>query len=325
MKKATIHDVAKLSGVSSTTISHIINNTRFVSDELKEKVYSAIKELRYMPDAQAKNFRKGKRRIIGVIVPYISNSFFATVIDKVEEIVSEEGYNVIVCNSKEIKEREKKYVKLLASGLVDGLVLASTLEDYNELSEILPKDFPIILVDRIIKNASCDSIVVSIYQVVYESLCELIRNGKRKIGYIVGLPHLSTTIEGINAYKQAMNDCGIEIEKDLIQYFNSENKNIFDCINTLLLSNCDGILATNSYIALKTIFYFEERNIKIGEDIKLICLNNYRLLSSKKYVLIEQPIEELGRQAGRNILRRIQDPYAPSENIVLPSTLRANR
>ena len=321
MKKATINDVAELAGVSLATVSHVINNTRFVSEKLKKKVNNAIKELCYMPDAHAQNFRTGKKKIIGILVPHIVNSVFVTIIDKVEEIVSEEGYNVIVCNTKESKDCEKNYIKLLTSGIVDGIILASTLEDMNELKDALPAGFPVVLVDRTLKNAPCDSVIVTIYDAVYQSVCEVIKNGNRKIGYLVGLPHLSTTLECMNAYKKALLDCDVEFEEDMMQYYNFDynfkQRNITDCVDNLLAAKCDGILVANSYIALKTVCLLEEWNIRIGKDIQLICLNNYGLLSSNKCKLIEKPIDELGKQTGLEILRRIKDPYAPAKNIVL--------
>ena len=103
--KVTISDVAKLAGVSTATVSHTINNTRYVSSETKEKVYGAIKQLGYTPDASARSFRTGKKKTIGFIVPDISNKFFATMIETVENQLSAEGYHLIVANTKENMKR----------------------------------------------------------------------------------------------------------------------------------------------------------------------------------------------------------------------------
>ena len=98
--KVTISDVAKLAGVSTATVSHTINNTRYVSDETKEKVYQAIKELGYTPDASARSFRTGKKKTIGFIVPDIANKFFATMIESVENYLAGHGYHLIIANTK---------------------------------------------------------------------------------------------------------------------------------------------------------------------------------------------------------------------------------
>ena len=129
--KVTISDVAKLAGVSTATVSHTINSTRYVSGETKEKVYKAIAELGYTPDASARSFRTGKKKTIGFIVPDISNKFFATMIESVENYLSSHGYHLIIANTKENPEREETNIRLLAAGLVDGLLIASTIEDFS--------------------------------------------------------------------------------------------------------------------------------------------------------------------------------------------------
>jgi len=115
--KVTISDVAKLAGVSTATVSHTINNTRYVSNETKEKVYRAIEELGYTPDASARSFRTGKKKIIGFIVPDIANKFFATMIESVEKYLSANGYQLIIANTRENMDREETNIRLLTAGL----------------------------------------------------------------------------------------------------------------------------------------------------------------------------------------------------------------
>ena len=146
--KVTISDVAKLAGVSTATVSHTINSTRYVSGETKEKVYKAIAELGYTPDASARSFRTGKKKTIGFIVPDISNKFFATMIESVENYLSSHGYHLIIANTKENPEREENNVRLLAAGLVDGLLIASTMENFSRFDALIPAGFPVVLVDR---------------------------------------------------------------------------------------------------------------------------------------------------------------------------------
>ena len=134
--KVTISDVARLAGVSTATVSHTINSTRYVSGETKEKVYRAIAELGYTPDASARSFRTGKKKTIGFIVPDISNKFFATMIESVENYLSAHGYHLIIANTKENPEREETNIRLLSAGLVDGLLIASTMEDFSIIQPV---------------------------------------------------------------------------------------------------------------------------------------------------------------------------------------------
>ena len=185
--KVTISDVAKLAGVSTATVSHTINSTRYVSGETKEKVYKAIAELGYTPDASARSFRTGKKKTIGFIVPDISNKFFATMIESVENYLSSHGYHLIIANTKENPEREETNIRLLAAGLVDGLLIASTIEDFSRFESLIPAGFPVVLVDRTFDVKRFPSVCVSNFQPIYRSVCRLAGKGDKRIGIIGGL------------------------------------------------------------------------------------------------------------------------------------------
>ena len=176
--KVTISDVARLAGVSTATVSHTINSTRYVSGETKEKVYRAIAELGYTPDASARSFRTGKKKTIGFIVPDISNKFFATMIESVENYLSAHGYHLIIANTKENPEREETNIRLLSAGLVDGLLIASTMEDFSRFESLIPAGFPVVLVDRTFDTKRFPSVSVSNFQPIYRSVCDFaaIRN-----------------------------------------------------------------------------------------------------------------------------------------------------
>ena len=207
--KVTISDVAKLAGVSTATVSHTINNTRYVSNETKEKVYRAIEELGYTPDASARSFRTGKKKIIGFIVPDIANKFFATMIESVEKYLSANGYQLIIANTRENMDREETNIRLLTAGLVDGLLVASTMDDFQRFDALIPAGFPVVLVDRIFETKKYSSVCVSNFQPIYRSVCRLAGKGDQRIGIIGGLPRLSSTQERISAYRQAVADCGL--------------------------------------------------------------------------------------------------------------------
>ena len=185
--KVTISDVARLAGVSTATVSHTINNTRYVSGETKEKVYQAIKELGYTPDASARSFRTGKKKTIGFIVPDISNKFFANMIEAVEHQLSARGYHLIIANTKENMEREENTIRLLTAGLVDGLLIASTIDDFARFDSLIPAGFPVVLVDRTFEEKKYSSICVSNFQPIYRSVCRLAGKGARRVGIIGGL------------------------------------------------------------------------------------------------------------------------------------------
>ena len=162
--KVTISDVAKLAGVSTATVSHTINQTRYVSEETRDRVYAAIQELGYTPDASARSFRTGKKKTIGFVVPDISSKFFGTMIETAEDCLSAHGYHLIVSNSKESMEREENNIRLLTAGLVDGLLVASTMDSFQRFDSLIPSGFPVVLVDRVFDTKKYSAVSVSNFQ-----------------------------------------------------------------------------------------------------------------------------------------------------------------
>lgn len=324
--KVTISDVAKLAGVSTATVSHTINSTRYVSEETKEKVFKAIAELGYTPDASARSFRTGKKKTVGFIVPDISNKFFGTMIETVEMTLSAHGYHLIIANTKENMEREEKNIQLLSAGLCDGLLIASTMEDFGRLDRLIPAGFPVVLVDRIFETKKYSSICVSNFQPIYRSVCRLAGKGAKRIGIIGGLPRLSSTKERISAYRQAVADCGLDCNESLIRYGDSMENSAQACLDELLEQNCDGIVVCQGLMASETIIYLHQKGIRLGEDIELVSFVDYddsfyRLYAGQMDTIV-QPVEELGRAAGEQILRRIENSEEPVFEKVLTSAYR---
>ena len=324
--KVTISDVARLAGVSTATVSHTINNTRYVSEETKEKVYQAIAELGYTPDASARSFRTGKKRTIGFIVPDISNKFFGTMIEAVENYLSTRGYHLIIANTKEDAAREETNIRLLSAGLVDGLLVASTMENFEQFDRLIPAGFPVVLVDRTFETKKYSSLCVSNFQPIYRSVCRLAAKGAKRIGIVGGLPRLSSTKERISAYQQAVADCGLPQDDALIRYGDSMENSVQACLDALLAEKCDAIVVCQGLMASETVIYLHQKGIKLAEDIDLVSFvdydsNFYELYSSRMDCIV-QPVEELGTAAGEQILSRVENPEAPVFEKVLTSAYR---
>ena len=324
--KVTISDVAKLAGVSTATVSHTINNTRYVSNETKEKVYRAIEELGYTPDASARSFRTGKKKTVGFIVPDIANKFFATMIESVENYLAMHGYHLIIANTKEDMDREENIIRLLSAGLVDGLLIASTMDDFRRFDALIPAGFPVVLVDRTFDEKKYTSVSVSNFRPIYRSVCRLAGKGARRIGIIGGLPRLSTTKERISAYQQAVADCGLTEDEALIRYGDSMESSAEGCLEELLKQNCDAIIVCQGLMGAEIITHLQKHNIRLAQDMDLVCFVDY---DSSMYQLYEnqmdsivQPVEDLAVAAGEQILKRIEDPEARIFEEILTSAYK---
>lgn len=318
MSKVSIRDVARHAGVSIATVSHVINHTRFVKEETKHLVEKSIEELHYSPDATARSFKTGKRNLIAFIVPDISNAFFATLIEEVETVISKEGFKLMVINTKETKEREIDNLKLLSSGLVDGFLLASTLEDYAEVTGLVPNNIPVILVDRNLPGSPYDSVTVANYQAMYSGVEYLIRKGHEKIGFITGIPRISTTQERLDAYRDAMEKHHIYSDS-LICVGTSMSTLVAENLDILLARGCTALVISNNIMAIEAMMLLNQRGIRPHHDIDLI---GYKDSEQAQYglqhmSLIRQPVVDLGRAAGNQLLERLKHPDMPIQKILL--------
>lgn len=318
MSKVSIRDVARHAGVSTATVSHVINNTRYVKEETRNMVEKSIRELRYRPDAAARSFKTGKRNLVAFVVPDISNAFFATLIEEVETVISKEGLKLLVINTKETKEREADNLRLLSSGLVDGFILASTMENYSEIADIIPKALPVILVDRSLPGAPYDSVTVANYQAVYNGVEYLIRKGHKNIGFITGIPRISTTAERLEAYKDAMEKHQLYSDS-LVCIGTSMSTLVSENLDTLLARNCTALMISNNLMAIEAMMLLNQKGIRAHKDIELI---GYKDSEQAQYglqhmSLICQPVVELGRSAGLQLLERLKHPELPMQKIRL--------
>jgi len=320
--KATMRDVARCAGVSVATVSHVINKTRYVSEKTNRRVMEAIESLGYSPDAIARIFKTGKKNLVGFIVPDIANSFFATIIEGVEDAVGGDRYNLIVANTKETKAREIKSIQLLTSGIVDGLIVASTLDDFKEIEAIAPPQFPIVLLDRTFAGCPYDAITISNYDAVYRSVCSLYDAGHRKIGYIAGLKRLSTTRERLDAYRKALADRAGRGCKAYIQFADSMAESAYRSTELLVKGGCTAIVVSNNVMTVDALRYLGEHGIRANDDIAIVGYSEdsreYFLEKNISYIL--QPISEMARLAGVRILERIGDPGLGRRDFVLASS-----
>lgn len=314
----SIKDVARLAGVSVATVSHVINETRFVTDETRGKVLAAIDELQYSPNILARKFKTGSRDTVGFIVPDIANGYFATLIEEVEDVLQARGFRLIVSNTREDAARELDSLRVLSSGVVDGFVIASTVDDYQQIAAALPADFPVVLVDRSVANARGDSVTTDNSAAIYEGVSALIAHGHTRIGFMASVRHLSTTAERVAAYRTALTEHSIDIDEKLVRYVESMSDPVQPSAEALIDEGCTAIVASNNVLTSKLLAAFHAGSLS-DRDVELL---GYRDPGYGAYPLddahwLEEPIGEMGRLAGEAIIRRIADPHAEPQRTVL--------
>lgn len=307
---ANIKDVAEKAGVSITTVSHVINETRYVSDDLKARVYGAMEALNYRPNTLARSLRSGRTRTIGLVIPDISNLFFAEISRKIEDKGFEYGYSVILCNTDDDREKEKRYIDVLLEKQVDGIIFISAGAAKENIFKPMDVDIPIVVADRDIPSLTSDIVLIDNHKGGYDATRYLISLNHKRIACIAG-PSLATpSALRVEGYKRALEDAGIPIDEALIHQGDFRYESGETCMGELL-KNPDpptAVFVCNDMMALGAIRAIQVSGKRIPEHISLVGFDNIPLSRTVYPALttMAQPIGEMAKMAVDLLIERIQ-------------------
>lgn len=319
-----ISDVAQRAGVSTATVSHVVNKTRFVSDEMQRRVQAAIAELGYTPNASARTLKTGKTHMIGIVIPDIANQFFSSIVQQVEDVVGKSGNCLVIANTKETFAIEQTHLRNLTAGITDGIILASTAESYADIQDLIPQGFPCVLFDRTLRGSACDTVTISSAQAMRNATAALIERGHKRIGYVSGLSNISTTNERLTAFCETIERYGLTVEPGMIQHGDSISLRTSAAIDALLAEKCTAIVTSNNLMSVQASYRLSSLGIEIGRDIDLLVYKDYEFYNSflSHCDMIVQPVIEFGNAIGEAILERIEHPGAPLKERVLTSVFQ---
>ena len=326
--KVSIIDIAKKSGVSIATVSRIINKNGRYSKETEERVLKIIEESGFRINLNAKSLRTKKTQTIGIIVPDITNEFFAKIIQAVERNAMKHDYSVFVCNTDEDEKREQIQVKNLLEKFVDGIIYISGRTDSGEKVEG-NIGIPVVYIDRYI-SASKIYIQSDNIEGGYLATKELLDKGCKRIMILKDIRGISSIVSRYNGYEKALKEAGILIDKDLIcdvsKVDHEHAKNgILEKINSNI--KFDGIFATNDWMALGAIGALSERNIKVPEDVKVVGFDDMSIsaMTVPSITTINQDTEKMGEHAIEILMDIITNKDNSVRNISIPVKLIKRR
>ena len=321
----TIKEVAARAGVSSATVSNVINNTRYVSPAVKQQVQEALEELGYRPNALARSLRKGKTKTLGLILPDSANPFYAELGHALEYSAFDKKNNIILCNSDASVERERLYFDLLVGKQVDGIILNSEEKDPHFLKRRLPEDYPIVLVDRDFSENIFDTVLTDNFLGGYLATCHLIELGHKRIACVTGPADFVGAMKRLHGYKQALAEFGIPLDQDLIECGDFTVASGHLAANRLLNLHepPTAVFMCNDMMAIGFIRSAIEMRLKIPEDISIVGFDNIELCKYLYPTLtcIAQPKEEIAEKTIQLLLDRIEDPKLPPQIVLISPKL----
>ena len=312
---ATIKDVAKLSGVTVTTVSRVLNNRGYISDATRKKVNDAMEELDYKPNELARSLFRKKSNIIGLIVPDVSHPFFAELSNHVEYYAYKEGYKILLCNSYQDSSKEKDYIEMLKRNQVDGIIMGShTLET----SEYINTDLPIVAIDRNLSN-KIPFITSDNYHGGVLATTLLINKGCKKLAHISGPLELNTPANNrYQAFIDVTQEKNIEaiVIQEKLDTFEGHKKMVFKLFQDH--PDIDGIFASSDIIAASIINVAHYLGKKITEDLKIVGYDDTSIASLifPTLTTIKQPIEYMGKLAIQILINEMEKKPVTIENIL---------
>ena len=325
MLTPTLKDVAREAGVSSATVSRYLNGTARLTDSTRADVERAIRGLGYRPNRVARRLRvtSGHAHLIGLLIPDMQNPFFTDIGRGVEDLARARGYTVILGHSDDSVPREELYLDLFRSESVDGIILPTVRQGHIEADDLTRDGIPVVCVDR---SAACcvDTVVSDNERGAREATDHLIGLGHRRIGFVSGLPDISTSRERLAGYRAALGAAGLEAEA-FVRAGDSRQQSGLDRTRELLdlPDPPTAILAGNNLMTLGALSAIRERGLRVPQDLSLVSYDDVPWASAFNPPLtaVSQPGYEMGRHAAALLLRRIESPDVPVEVTVLEPSL----
>ncbi|HLU85161.1 MAG TPA: LacI family DNA-binding transcriptional regulator [Vicingaceae bacterium] len=311
-KKTTIKDIANVLGITPSAVSKALNNHPRISDKTKTAVLQIAKNLDYQPNYLASALRKGKSNLVGVIIPKANSHFFSSIIEKIEEVLNNKGYNVIIAQSNESYEKECKSIDALLYTQVDGIIASMANEtvklDYYE--KIKSKGIPLILFDRGENDLNVDYVGIDDYLSSQMVIEHLVAQGSKRIAHIAGFSHTRIYKNRIRGYRDALEKFGLPIEDSLIVESNLRIEDGRKIMKQLLelKERPDAVYAAGDYAALGALQVMQENNIRVPDDMALVGFSNepFTSLVTPSISSIEQHSEQIGQIAAKTLLKRIE-------------------
>jgi len=306
MKLVTLKEIASRLNLSVSTVSKALKDYPDIGVETKKQVRELATSLNYRPNALAINLRMNESKTIGLVIPEIVHHFFSNVIKGIVSRAEQRGYLVIILQSNESHELEKKQVQLLLDKRVDGIIisLANDTESYEHLEMVKKQRTPLVMFDKVTKRVDCSKIIIDDRKAAYEATAHLIKKGCRKIAHFRGALTPLNSIDRFLGYRKAVLDHGLEFDPSLVYICECDDRSFEEGKENArkLLEDhedVDGVFINTDLVAIGALTEFRDMGVKVPEDIKIVGFSNWFMSSviSPSLTTIDQPGFRMGETA----------------------------
>lgn len=325
----TIREVAESAGVSYATVSHVINNTRLVSPETRERVLAAMAALNYRPNALARSLRQGKTNTIGLVLPDSANPFFAEISRSIEDEAFKKGYSVFLCNTELDTQRELFYVDVLSKKQVDGIIFVAAGDQADSLDFLVQRNMPVVMIDRDVPNVEVDAVLTDNRLGGFLATQHLLELGHTRIACIAGPSSITPSAERIIGYRRALEQAGLSYDEALVIPGDYHSQSGMEITHTVLKMNPrpTAIFALNDLMALGAMRAASEAGYSIPRDLAVVGYDDLELahFTIPPLTTIAQPKKEIGVQAINLLVDRMSRKSREPSRLVLAPELIVRR
>ncbi|MFA8433045.1 MAG: LacI family DNA-binding transcriptional regulator [Marinifilaceae bacterium] len=311
-KPVTIKDIAEQLNISVSTVSRALKNNPEISLQTREAVQKLAKKLKYKPNPLAVALKTQKSNTIGVIVPQIVSSFYASVVKGIEQVADDLGYQVFVSSSNEKMEKEKKNVNGFLNNRVDGMILSLSraTNTYKHIHKIQDMGVPLVLFDRTSKELEVSKVVADDAHAAYTAVSHLIQGGAKRIALVTGPEYLLIGRNRMRGYKKALEENGLEVDEELITRCDFTVEDARKATKELLdlPTPPDAIFGINDDMAIGAIYAIKDKGLKIPEDVSVVGFSNSRRSRYMEPSLstMDQNPKEVGREAAQLLFAQLE-------------------
>lgn len=322
---ATIKDVARAARVSVTTVSHVVNKTRFVSEEGRNRVEQAIRELGYVPSAVARSLQRSATNTLGMLIPNSSNPYFAEIVRGIEDRCFGAGYNLVLCNTDDEPRRQGMVLQVLAERRVDGLIVVSSGED-PALPELLAGlRMPTVMVDREIDTLPCDLVETAHMQGALLAVQHLTTLGHRRIACIGGPAGVATADQRAEGWRMALAGLGLP-SAGLLQPGDFTSEGGYAAMHAILRQTPrpSAVFVANDLMAIGALCAAHECGVAVPDELSLVGFDDIELarFACPPLTTVAQPKQRIAAMAVDMLLERIEGRRQDARKVVLQPELR---
>jgi LacI family transcriptional regulator len=326
--QVTMREIAERAQVSIGTVSHVVNGTARVRQKLRLRVLEAIRSLGFQPSALAQGLRLNRTKILGMIIPDITNPFFPGVVRGAEDIAFKNSYRIVLCNTDNDPAKEALYVVELKSFRAAGILIipAAGSDLASELSTGAPVRQPVVCIDRCPEGWTGDAVVVANEEGAYQGTKHLIRSGHRHLAVITGPSLLANATERLNGFKRALREARLPLAPEFVQEAAFDTQSGYQAAKRLLrmLPQPTAIFACNDLMALGVLHALHELGLRCPEDVSLVGFDNLEFCeyTSPALTSVYQPGYQLGAAAAGLLVERIKGLDDAPKRIALETELK---